>query len=79
MAEKIKAFTNKCYVLSIKEIVAVIMLVLALVGAYNSVLAQVEQKYSTKENSQYLEKRLDSIDKKLSGLLDYFSIKGIEK
>jgi hypothetical protein len=78
MGDKLRNVSNVCGVWGMKDVVSLILLALALFGAYNSVLAQVDAKYAKRETAEYLEKRLDGVDMKLNLLLNHFSIKGIE-
>jgi hypothetical protein len=79
MAEKIKGVMNTCYTIKTKELIAIVVLVLTLVGAYNSVLASVDSRYATKEYVQSLTERVERVDTKIQLLLNHFSIVGLEK
>ena len=78
MGDKLMKVANTCYIVSVKEIVSIITLVLVLVGAYNAVLASVDATYSRKENVIVLGEKIDKVETKLDSLLNHFSIKGIE-
>lgn len=79
MVEKVLSVMNRDYKVSTKELIAIVMLVLTLVGCYNSVLKMADNKYATKEFGNMLEKKIDKVDSKIDKLLGYFAIKGMEK
>lgn len=78
MGDKIKNAVNATYLITVKEIITVITFLLVLAGAYNAVLASVDNTYSRKENVQVLSGKIDKVEAKLDSLLNHFSIKGIE-